>query len=109
MFRQDRDQDIALTVWNLFASVRDRWPDAWKNVEKGNILNRTTGFAALMRFLRPAYNAHERPGEVPPVAHFSGLLRGVALGNADFTPDQFKPGGTGEAALASQLIKQAGL
>ncbi len=109
MFREERDQDIALTVWNLFASVRDRWPDAWKTVAKGNILNRTTGFAALMRFLRPAYNAYDRPGEVPPLAHFSGLLKSVELGNTDFTPDQFKPGGTGEAALASQLIKQAGL
>jgi len=109
MFRQQRDEDIALVLWNLFVAVRDRWPDAWQRVEAGNILNRTTGFAALMRFLRPAYNALGKPGAVPPTKHFVSLLSHVGLKDSDFNPDQFKPGGAGEAALARELIDGAGL
>ena len=109
MFRLKRDQDIALVLWNLFVAVRDRWPDAWRKVERGNILNRTTGFAALTRFLRPAYNAFGQPGAVPPVRHFGDLLARIQLTDADFNPDRFAPGGTGEALMARQLTEAAGL
>lgn len=109
MFRTNTDQDIALVLWNFFVAVRQRWPDAWQRVERGNILNRTTGFAALMRFLRPAYNNFGRPGAVPPTTHFATLLGRVQLNDADFNPERFAPGGTGEALLARTLAQQAGV
>ena len=109
MFRNEKDQDIALVLWNLFGAVRHRWPDGWGRVERGNILNRTTGFAALMRFLRPAYNAFGRPGAVPPRSHFDALLARIRIADHQFTPEQYAPGGTGEAALARTLIEGAGL
>lgn len=109
MFRLKRDQDIALVLWNFFVAVRERWRDGWQRVERGNILNRTTGFRALMRFLRPAYNAFGQPGTVPPTRHFGDLLGGVQLTDADFNPERFAPGGTGEALLARQLTEGAGL
>ncbi len=109
MFRLKRDQDIALVLWNLFIAARQRWPDAWQRVERGNILNRTTGFAGLMRFLKPAYNGFGQPGSVPPSQHFSDLLGRVQLGDADFNPERYAPGGTGEALLARELTEGAGL
>jgi DGQHR domain-containing protein len=109
MFRTKKDQDIALVLWNFFSAVRSRWPDGWQRVERGNILNRTTGFAALMRFLRPAYNAFGKPGVVPPIPHFGGLLERVRLRDTDFNPDRYAPGGTGEALLSKELVEGAGL
>jgi len=109
MFRLEQDQDIALVLWHFFGAVRHRWPDGWGRVEQGNILNRTTGFAALMRFLRPAYNAFGKPGAVPPRSHFDELFARIRLGDHQFTPERYAPGGTGEAALARELIAAAGL
>lgn len=109
MFRAKRDQDIALVLWNFFVAVRERWPDGWRRIERGNILNRTNGFAALMRFLKPAYNAFEQPGAVPPTRHFADLLARVQLADDDFNPERFAPGTSGEAALARALREGAGL
>ena len=105
MFREERDQDIALVLWNYFVAVRDKWPTAWQNVARGEAcLNRSTGFAAFMKMLRPAYNSFGVPGAVPPMAFFAKILEPITLVDADFNPDRYKPGGAGEAALARDLI-----
>jgi DGQHR domain-containing protein len=54
-FVAERDAQIAKILSNYFGAVQLRWSRSWTSVEQGNILNRTTGFAALMRYLRPAY------------------------------------------------------
>src|SRR5438874_2527901 len=38
----DKDAMIARTLWNFFAAVSNKWPDAWNTRQQGNILNRTT-------------------------------------------------------------------
>ena len=55
MFIKEEDHIIALILWNFFVAVQQKWPASWQTVERGNILNRTTGFGALMRFMRVAY------------------------------------------------------
>ena len=55
LFIKDRDDAIVVILWNFFLAVSEKWPKSWKNAERGNILNRTTGFGALMRFMRVAY------------------------------------------------------
>jgi hypothetical protein len=107
MFREERDEDIALTLWNFFGAAQRRWPYAWNTVERGNILNRTTGFAALMRFLPVAYREHGIPNSVPSIGFFENLFSRIELRDSDFTPEQFKPGSSGEALLARTLIEQA--
>ena len=109
MFRKEQDQDIALVVWNFFVAVRDRWPQAWTTIERGYVLNRTTGFAALMRLLRPAYNAFAQEESVPPVDHFAAIFARITLRDSDFTPDVFKPGSAGEAELARRLLEESAL
>lgn len=108
MFRTGRDQDIALTLWNYFSAVRSVWPAAWNSVEPGNVLNRTTGFSGLMRFLGTIYNAFGKPGSVPPIEHFAEILERSSLRETDFTTERFKPGGTGESALARELRESTG-
>lgn len=109
MFVEERDADIALTMWNYFKAVEKRWPFAWPNKAKGNILNRTTGFVALMRFLPAAYNAAQTPGKVVSADWFYSVFAKIELQDADFTPDIYKPGTSGQSDLYRDLISQSGL
>lgn len=70
-FVEERDELIARNLWNFFSAVQDRWPDAWNVGGPGLILNRTTGFTALMRLFRRAYVAHRRRDVVPQSEFFS--------------------------------------
>ena len=62
MMIDNRDLEIADVVWNYFDAVRSKWTEAWGNLGRGSMLNKTNGFRGLMRFLRPAYLYLGRPG-----------------------------------------------
>jgi len=64
MFIDNQDAEIARIIFNYFQAVSLRWPEAWPIKKEGNVLNRTTGFGALMRFLRPAYLKIATPGKI---------------------------------------------
>jgi DGQHR domain-containing protein len=99
MFIDDRDEDIALVVWNLLAAAAKKWPVAWNTVEPGYVLNRSTGFAALMRILPDIYLDLEAVGTVPPVDAFATYFDRVNLNDAEFTKEVFIPGTGGETRL----------
>jgi DGQHR domain-containing protein len=102
MFVEDHDAEIARVLWNYFTAVAQKWPDAWTGKQEGLILNRTTGYRALMRFLP---NAYLHIGyEVAPAADFKAIFDRVKLRDADFTPEMFKPGTSGQAALYRKLV-----
>jgi hypothetical protein len=102
LFIQDRDAEIARIVFNYFAAVAQRWPEAWELKRTGLILNRTTGFRALMRFLPLAYLTLGRD-TVIPTAEFKAIFDSVKLSADDFTPETFKPGTSGQAELYRKL------
>lgn len=104
-FLDERDADIVLLLWAYFDAVRRRWPSAWNEKEAGNILNRTTGFSALMKFL-PAAVASRQANDPTAVSteYFETLLSAVQLRDQDFTPEQFPPGGTGTSQLYKRLL-----
>ena len=103
-FIDGRDDDITILLWNYFGAVQRRWPYAWTEKEQGNILNRTTGFAALMKFLPTAFSAFHEPDLVVPSESFETIFGAVRLNDPDFTPAKFAPGGSGTAALLRQLV-----
>jgi DGQHR domain-containing protein len=109
LFIQDRDGEIARVLWNYFEAVKRKWPDAWPNARKGNILNRTTGFSALMRFLKNAYTSFDKRDAVIPIESFGRIFTKIRLADHDFTPERYKPGSSGEALLYRDLLQQAGL
>ena len=109
MFIRERDMDIADVVWNLFDAVQERWPKAWKSLGRGNMLNKTNGFKARMRFLRPAYLHITGPGETPSKEDFLNLLQRSSLKDADFNIEKFKPGTSGESELYRTLLKECKL
>jgi DGQHR domain-containing protein len=109
LFRGGHDAEIAKVIWNYFDAVAIRWPDAWEEKTRGKILNRTTGFSALMRFLGDTYPNQAQGHPVPEVAAFLAIFSRVALSDEDFTPARYLPGSGGEAELYRDLISQSGI
>lgn len=109
LFIDEHDAQIAKILWNYFAAIGQRWPRAWNQVQKGNILNRTTGFGGLMRFLRVAYLKFAKPGEIVEESSFASVFGKVTLSDDSFTPETFLPGSSGEGALFHRLCTETGL
>lgn len=109
MFLEERDLEIADIVLYYFSAVRQRWPDAWVSSERGWILNRTNGFRALMRFLKPAYRSIGASEQVPSQGDWLTLLNKVTLADEDFTVENFEPGTSGETKLYRRLLDDAGI
>jgi len=103
LFIDDRDDDIFLVLWNYFSAVARKWPTAWQTKEAGALLNRTTGFVALMRLLPFAYLSLARPGEVPSIEQFEKLFQAATLADGDFSKETFIPGSTGQKRLFETL------
>lgn len=107
LFIGEKDKDIALILFNYFTSIQNKWPIAWKEIDKeGNILPRSNAFKALIRFLRLAYITIVRneTGRIPTVKEFSKILDKVIATDNDFTSGNFKPGSGGESAFYKLLI-----
>ncbi|MDQ3816153.1 MAG: DGQHR domain-containing protein [Acidobacteriota bacterium] len=109
MFLDNKDAEITKIIWNYFKAVEWKWPRAWREVVRGNILNKTTGFGALMKFLRAAYLSEAEPGELVSVGQFQSIFKKVHLTEADFTPDNYKPGAGGESQLYKDLLQESGI
>jgi len=109
MMIDKRDLKIADVLWNYFDAVRSRWPTAWNSTGYGLILNRTNGFRALMRFLRPAYLYLVGPGDVPTREQFDGVFKRIQMNDDEFNTDNFKPGTSGEVALYNALKTKCGI
>jgi len=110
LFVEEKDDEISKIVWTYFSSVAKKWPKAWENFDRGNILNKTNGFKALMRFLRPAYlSLADKAGKQVAVNAFDQLFKKVSLKETDFTIENFPPGSSGEAALLVRLFQDTGL
>lgn len=108
-FRRDEDERILQIVMNYFCAIRDRWPAAWQNTGKGNIINRTNGFNGFIRFLRPAYLYFTTAPEVVAREEFARLFAKVTLTEQDFNPETFLPGSSGATKLYNTLLEQTGV
>ena len=106
-FVKDNDAAIVDLIWNFFEAVSKRWPAAWNHPQtaEGYMLARTNGFKALMRVFPILYMGIERPGVMVSADQFFARLKHVTLKDENFVVSEFRPGTSGEAALASQIIK----
>lgn len=109
LFKQEKDAYIAKNIWNYFDAVKAKWPVAWTEVRRGNILNRTTGFGALMRYLKDIYLFYNNMDQVLSIGEYLERLKPINLNDGDFTSETFKPGTSGETELYRQLRIQSGL
>lgn len=109
MFLDEKDLEIADILLYYFSAVRQRWPEAWGSSTRGWMLNRTNGFRALMRFLKPAYRSLAEQAEIPSQEAWLGLLKKVSLDDTDFTVENFEPGTSGETKLFKRLLDDTAL
>jgi DGQHR domain-containing protein len=110
MLIENRDLEIVDVLWNYFHAVRARWSVAWDSSERGDMLSKTNGFRALMRFLGPAYlSIARRIGEVPSKTQFEKLFAEIKMTDADFNIERYVPGTSGEAALFRAFKEKSGL
>ena len=109
MFIRDEDAKIAKVVWNYFTAVAERWPIAWNQKQRGLILNRTTGYRALIQFLPIVVLSLGFVDQIPDVAAFREVFDRVRMQDEQFSTDEFKPGTSGQSALRKLLELQTRL
>lgn len=109
MFIEEKDLEIADIIWNFFDAVKTKWPKAWEFSGRGLMLNKTNGFKAMIRFLKPAYLYLCKPGEVPRTEEFLNIFNKIDMVDDDFTIDEFKPGSSGEGKLFRTFIEKSRL
>jgi DGQHR domain-containing protein len=109
MWLDGKEEDIAKIIFNYFSAVTNKWPDSWENLRrKGNVLPKTNGFKALMRFLKPVYLelSGSKNGRIPTIQEFSAYFKEVKLSDEDFNIKTFPPGSSGESILYKNLFDQ---
>lgn len=109
LFINEKDNDIALIMYNYFKSIQLQWPAAWENKDQeGNILPRSNAFKALMRYLRIIYLqiVGADIGRVPSIEEFKTIFSKLNVSDSDFNSGNFKPGSGGESAFYKLLTNQ---
>jgi len=112
LYIDEKESEIAKIVWAYFAAIQERWPNAWESREKGNIIKRTNGFKAFMKFLKPAYlslTGHEQVGKFISKSEFYGIFNQIQINEADFSSEMFPPGTSGESKLLKKLLEDSRL
>ncbi|MGM8361012.1 DGQHR domain-containing protein [Flavobacterium sp. ARAG 55.4] len=105
----ETDIKIAQIIWNYFWAVQQKWPIAWNEPANNNILNKSTGFIALMRFFKLAYLSFNKRDEVITKEEFKSIFDLIDLEENDFNRQKYVPGGIGQSALYNDLKTQSGL
>ena len=103
------DSGMFLCLTNYFGAVKARWPDVWDEAPAGTILNRTTGYAALMRFLRPVYlNYCSDPGQILTRADCDKVFAKIDIDAMDLNRDEYLPGSSGIGKLYRNMMAEMG-
>jgi len=109
LFIEEGDSTIAKIIWNYFEAVSDKWPNAWNLVEAEMILNKSTGFLALMKFFKDAYVSFQKIGQIVTKDEFAALFNNIDLQDQDFNRTNYLPGTAGQAKLYSDLLTKSGI
>lgn len=109
MFVEGKDLEIAKSVDAFFLAVQERWPEAWNAFGRGFVLNKTSGFRALMRLLRLVYLECSGANEVLQKAPALAILQRSQIQDDQFNTEVYKPGSSGEAQLFRNLRDSCGL
>jgi len=108
-YDEDDDGAVFACLTNYFNAVKTRWPDSWDDAPVGNILNRTTGYSALMKFLRPAYVSRCSKGEILTKEACDVIFGSIDIPDRELTRDCFLPGSSGVSSLYKRLLSDSGL
>lgn len=94
---------ILLNVSNYFNAVQCRWYTAWNSKDQGQILSRTTGYNALIRFLKDAYLEIVEEPRIVKTEEFLKLFERSKLTDESFNSETYLPGSSGAGLLYRHL------
>lgn len=103
-YREDEFVNIFLNVSNYFEAVRNKWPAAWNNPQEGQILARTTGYNALIRFLKDVFLelAYDQP-RIVKKSEFADVFDKINIDETSLNKEIYIPGSTGQGLLYRHL------
>lgn len=105
----DCDYKIAQILWNYFKAVQKKWPNAWNETKPNMILNRSTGFIALMRFFKHAYLHFNAIGDIITKEQFDSIFDKISINEDQFNKDTYVPGTSGQVLLYKDFLEKSGL
>ncbi|MFA4898087.1 MAG: DGQHR domain-containing protein [Brevundimonas sp.] len=109
-FVSGEDEIIADLIWDYFAAVQEKWPQAWGQTGRGWVLNKTAGYAGLMRFLLPCYKSLiGQSNRVPTKGDFDRVFGSIQLSDDAFRSEHIRPGTSGEKYVFDMLLEKAEL
>ena len=110
-YRKDDFTSIFLNISNFFDAVSEKWPDAWKNPKEGQILARTTGYYALIRFLKDVFVKIVSDNEPHIIAkeEYAEIFKKISIQEKDLIKDKYVPGSSGQTDLYRDLKNGSGL
>lgn len=109
LFIDEEDGAIAKIIWEFFEAVETKWKKAWQEVQPEMILNKSTGFIALMNLFKDLYVKFDRIGEVITAKEYLDYLNKSTLKDEDFNRTKFIPGSGGQSTLYKTLKEQIGI
>jgi hypothetical protein len=111
LFIEEQDGTIAKIILNYFTAIQNKWPHAWNNIQPELILNRSTGFISLMRFLKNCYLnfAGEDIGKIVSTEEFESIFSRINILDADFNRENYLPGSGGQSKLYNELVEKSKL
>jgi len=109
LFISEKDEIMLNTIWNFFQNVQNKWPISWNQNSQGNILNKSTGVIALMKFMRPVINKLKKYTDVVTYEEFKEIFDKINLRDESFSRDVYIPGSSGQSALLKELKIQSEL
>lgn len=108
----DDEKDIKITqmLVNYFQAVQNKWSYSWNTVVNNNILNKSTGYIALMKFFRVAcLNLRTNEEEVISKEKFQQLFNQIDIEDGTFNNQNYIPGAKGQSMLYNELIEKSGI
>ncbi|MCX5748879.1 MAG: DGQHR domain-containing protein [Candidatus Saganbacteria bacterium] len=109
LFIDEKDEIITMIIWNYFMAIQNKWEDAWTKVQENSILNRSTGFIALMKLLKDIYVSFKKPDKVISITEFQNIFNKIDLKDGDFNREAYIPGSSGQAKLYNDLLAKSGI
>jgi hypothetical protein len=107
LFINEEDGKIAQLMWNYFSAVEEKWPHAWNDTENNYLLNKSTGFVALMRFFKDVYLSFGKIGEVIRKEDFASIFNLINIDENNFVKEVYIPGSSGQAQLYRDLVEES--
>lgn len=109
LFIDENDHIILSILINYFQAVKEKWPNSWNINSEGNILNKSTGVIALMRFLKYVIKSIGIYDKEIKLEDFKAIFNKSTLIDGEFNKNIFIPGSSGQSALLKALRLTCGI